>query len=285
MIMTTRKNITTLLWAAVCSLALAATPTLAEAGKGGSASRIQNAVNTGSPDAIIAEIERAERLICGACVEPMMALLDDERYEVREAAAWWFSRRPAQKAELHDRSIADLHGSDSIRARNAADILGAFRHPQAIEPLAMAAQRADLAPEARLHAVRALGHIGHRDANVALAAAMGDTDAAVRLAAVNAWLEIRRQAGAAAVVPLIGDADQQVRRAAVSVAGNLREASARVALEERVVSDPDPVVRRNAAWALGRIGDSAARSALQAATADESSLVRRTAQVALGQLR
>lgn len=282
--MTTNKIFATIV-AATATALLFGTTGVAEAGRGGSSARIQNAIATGSADAIIAELERAERLICGACIEPVMALLKHEDYAVREAAAWWFARRPAQKKELGEMARANLQGSDSVAARNAADILGTFRHPDAIPALAAAAARSDLDATARAHAVRALGTIGHKDANPALAAAMSDPDAAVRLAAVNAWLAVRWQDGAAPVAALVADADVAVRRKAAAVAGNLREASARAALEQQLTSDADPVVRRNAAWALGRIGDPASRDALQAATEDASSLVRRTAKVALHQLR
>lgn len=280
--MSNTKRISTVLAAAACTLLLVGTAT---AGRGGSAARIQNAINTRSSDAIIAELERAERLICDACIAPVMELLDDDRYEVREAAAWWFARRPVMKRQLAERSVADLAGDDSRLARNAADILGTFRHPDAIEALAAASARTELSAEARAHAVRALGRIGHADANGALAAAMGDADATVRYEALAAWLDIRRQDGAAPVVALIDDADARVRAKAAAVAGELREASARVALEAQLASDPDPSVRRNAAWALGRIGDRASRDALEAARSDASSLVRTTARAAISQLR
>lgn len=258
---------------------------VAEAGRGGSWSRIQNAVNTGSQDAIIAEIERAERLICGGCISTVMDLLDDERYEVREAAAWWFARRPAQKAELNLSGLAALDGNDSIAARNAADMLGAFEHPQAVEALTRAATRTDLSAEARQHAVRALGTIGHDSANLGLEAAMADSDATVRREALNAWIQIRTQRTASPAIALIADSDVLVRRKAAAVVGRLVEADARISLEAQLRADDDAQVRRNAAWALGRIGDASSRAALEAAAADPSSIVRMTARAALRNLR
>lgn len=258
---------------------------IAEAGRGGSWSRIQNAVNSGSSDAIIAEIERAERLICGGCITTVMDLLSDDRYEIREVAAWWFARRPAQKAELTVRGLADLEGNDSIAARNAADMLGAFEHPQAVDALSRAAARTDLSAEARQHAVRALGTIGHDSANLGIAGAMLDSDAQVRREALGAWMNIRGQQGAAPAVDLISDSDVSVRRMATAVAGRLAEAGARNALEAQLASDDDPQVRRNAAWALGQLGDASSRAALEAAVSDPSSIVRMTARTALRNLR
>lgn len=275
----------TLLLTITASALVIGSATMAQAGRGGSNARIINAVNTGSADAIKAEIERAERLVCGGCIATVMQLLEDERYEVREVAAWWFAKRPAQKLELTERALADLQGDDSIRARNAADILGAFEHPIAVADLTAAAQRMDLSPEARGHAVRALGNIGHASANAGLAAAMQDSDASVRSEALDAWLKIRGQRDAAPAVALLADSDLVVRRKAAAVVGRLAEASARVALEQQLASDEDPAVRRNAAWALGRIGDAASRTALQAAADDPSSLVRMSARAALRNLR
>jgi HEAT repeat protein len=256
----------------------------AEAGRGGSASRIQNAVATGSVDAIIAELERAERLICDACTPTVLDLIDHDRYELREAAAWWIARRPVLKTQLTERSVADLQGSDSRLARNAADVLGTFRHPQAVPALAAAVVRTDLSAEARMAAARALGTIGHRNANAGLTAAMSDSDATVRFAAATSWLQIRKQAAAGPVVGLIADNDATVRAKAAGVVGELRDASARQALEAALAGDADPNVRRNAAWALGRIKDSASRAVLTAATTDPSSLVRQTAKAALAGL-
>ncbi len=273
------------LLSAAASLVMVATPNLAEAGRGGSTSRIKNAIAGGSVHAIIAELERAERLVCGACIEPVMALLDDSRYRVREVAAWWFARRAAHKTELTQRSFGYLVGSDSIMVRNAADILGTFRHPVAVPALTTALARTDISAEARAHIAKALGTIGHRDANPALTSAMSSSDVQVRLEAVRAWLEIRRQANAAPVVALVNDSDMQVRRKAAAVIGSLRDASGRTALETQLANDTDPVVRRNAAWALGRIGSEASRTVLQNAVNDVSGLVRRTAKQALRKLR
>jgi HEAT repeat protein len=281
--MTTHKQLGTLI-AAVLFAGIALGPTSAFAGRGGSAAKIRAAANTGSVDAILAEVERAERRVCGECIGVVMDLLDNDRAEVRQVAAWWFARRPALKDELTARSIADLSGNDARLARNAADILGEFHHPGAVPALNAAVTRTDLTPEARVRIVHALGTIGHPSGNAGLQAAMADSDASVRAEAAAQWLEIRGQQGAAPVAPLVDDSDAMVRRKATAVVGGLREASARASLEARLATDTDPVVRRNAAWALGRIGDRASRPALEAAQQDASSLVRATARAAIALL-
>lgn len=280
-----KSNMSKLLLAGTCAALIAGSAMVADAGRGSSSSRVQTTINNGGAASIIAELERAERLVCPGCVEPVMGLLDDDRFEVREVAAWWFARRPAQKAMLTDRSVDRLTTGDSVQVRNAADILGTFRHPQAIAPLASAFQRTDLTVEARAHIVHALGVIGHPSANATLTAAMTDESADVRLNAVTAWLEIRTQTSAAPAVTLVADSNVLVRRKAAAVVGHFRDGAGRVALENVLLSDADPVVRRNAAWALGQIGDRESLAALDQATNDESTLVRATARNAKRQLQ
>jgi len=269
---------------AALALVAAAAPD-ALAGRGGSFARIRSAAEHGNSDAIVAELERAENIPCTSeCMTFVVGLLDHDSVAVRDAAAWWFARRPAQMAEVSERALARLAGGDSVAVRNAADTLARVGQPREVPDLAAALGRAGLSDEARVHTVRALGKIGHASANPALAGAMGDASPLVRREAALSWARILRQSDADPVARLVTDADGSVRRVAAQVVGRFRTAAARSALEERVVSDPDPVVRRNAAWALGRIGDAASRAALTAATQDSSSLVRMTAAAALRQV-
>lgn len=276
-----KKLLTTL----IGSVVLASMAQVADAGTGSSYSQVQNAINTHGAGAIISELERAERLICPACVAPVMKLLDDDDYSIREVAAWWISRRPAQKKQVTAMAVQRLATGNSIEVRNAADALGTFRHPQAIAPLAAAYQRSGLSDEARSHIMFALGTIGYITADDTLAAGMSDPSADVRMQAVSAWIQIRGQKDAAPAVALVNDPNTAIRRKAASAIGFLRDPAGRTALEAQVLNDPDPAVRRNAAWALGQIGDLASADVLQKATQDESSLVRATARVAKRALR
>jgi len=284
--MTKYKTMTKSLLTAALGLALVAgSYTPADAGRGASRASVARAIQSDVPSAIIGELEKAEYLWSAGAINDVMQLLDHGDYAVREVAAWWFARRPAQKKQLAESSLAYLLNDDSIKVRNAADVLGTFRDPNAIDGLSAAVLRTDIDADAKVAVVRALGTIGHSAANPALSAAMGDSSSTVRVQAVNAWLEIRKQENAAPVVALVGDNDVLVRRAATSVVGNFRESSGRAALETLLASDTDPAVRRNAAWALGRIGDPASRSALEDARTDESGLVRGVARAALAELR
>jgi HEAT repeat protein len=276
----TMKNIIKL--AAVGLLALA--PSAALAGKGGSASAIQAAMASGSSDAIAAELERTESLICEDCAALVTVLTEDSRYSVREVAAWWFGRRPALRDMLVDGFIADLPHGDTIKVRNAADFLGRTRTLSAIAPLRAAIHRGDLGVEARLAVVRAVGYMGHTNGNDVLVTAMADPDASVRGAAVAAWRDMLGQQVAAPVVALLGDLDAFVRAQAAAVVGGMGEQSGRAALEALVTRDPDSAVRRNAAWALGQLGNAASRAVLIEATSDKSGLVRGVAKASLAKL-
>jgi HEAT repeat protein len=269
--------------AAVAFVLLAATP--AFAGKGGSAAKINAAVASGSVDAIVAEVERAEALMCPECMPTMVSLLDDNRFAVREVAAWWFAKRPGAKDKLATTFKADLGKADSIGVRNAADFLGRVREFDALPQLRVAIARTDISAEAKLAIVRAVGYMAHIDGNSVLLTAMNDGDASVRAAAVGAWREILGQLDVKPLVAKLADPDAQVRAAAATVLGVYGEPTARTMLEQLVVTDADPFVRRNAAYALGRIGSTESAVALRTATNDSSGIVRGFASAALASLR
>ncbi|MBA3499563.1 MAG: HEAT repeat domain-containing protein [Myxococcota bacterium] len=275
------KNIGTKI-AAVAFLLLA---TPAFAGKGGSAQKIQSAISSHSVDAIIAEVERAEGLACGECIQLITNLTEDSRYEVREVAAWWFAKRPAMAKMLAQGFVQDLGNGGSIAVRNAADFLGATITFTSLPSLRTAITRGDINVEAKTALVRAVKTLAHIDGNFVLLTAMGDADAGVRAAAANAWREIRGQTSASPVVALLADSDATVRAEAATVVGAMLDATARPSLERLVATDASPIVRRNAAWALGKLGQSASRDVLTAATSDSSGLVRMVAKAALATLR
>lgn len=275
------KNIGTKI-AAVAFVLLAASP--AVAGKGGSAERIRDAVNSRSVDAIVAEIERAESLMCPDCVPIVTNLLEDNRYAVREVAGWWFAKRPSLKEMMVPGFLEDLKSGNAIAVRNAADFFGATVTYQALPAMRDAIKR-DIGSEGKLALVRAVASLGNKGGNAVLVTAMADTDGEVRAAAVKAYREIRGQTDAAPVVGMLTDASSTVRAEAATVAGAMRATAAVTALETIVVTDSDPVARRNAAWALGRIGSASSRDALTRASADSSSIVSGVAKASLASLR
>jgi HEAT repeat protein len=280
------KMIRNLLLAAACSFTLMAEAPVAEAGTGGSEGTIRSAVRSTNADAIISALEQAEHIPCSTnCMTMVMELLENDDYRIRQVAAWWFARRPAQMKEVTERAVAWLSLNDSVQARNGADVLGTIGYAKFIPVLTTAAQKSSFTPEARGAVIQALGNIANKDANPVVADAMRDADASVRHKAVLAWANMLKQTDAQPVAALVEDSDLVVRRAAIATVGKFRTSEARVSLENVVINDPDPATRRNAAWALGRIGNAASSDALRAASTDASSMVRMTAKVALSKLR
>src|SRR3569623_1520988 len=137
---------------AVCALAVPAS-----AGKGGSNARIVAAINSGSTAAIIAEVERAEGLICTECVLTVTNLTEDYRFAVREVAAWWFAKRPGLAKVMSDQMKVELASGDSLHVRNAADFVGAVVDYTALPALRQAIAR-PLNSEAQLAVVHAVGY-------------------------------------------------------------------------------------------------------------------------------
>jgi HEAT repeat protein len=267
--------------AAVAFLCLS---TPAFAGKGGSAKKIEAAYASNSIDAIIAEVERTEALICGECIDVMTRMTEDARYQVREVAGWWFAKRPTLVKMMAEQFAGELATGTSVQVRNAADFLGAARRIERLPQLAAAIGR-EVNAEAKLAIVRAVKQIGSNKGNAVLSTAMTDANASVRAAAIRAYRDLRNQTDFAPAVALLGDSDATVRAEAAAVVGGRRHAAATATLETLVVSDPDPIVRKNAAWALGRIGSASSRTALLQATNDKSVYVRGVAQASLTSLR
>ena len=261
------------------------TASIATAGKGGSAALIQQAVASNSQDAIIAEVERTEGLICADCIATVTNLTADSRYEVREVAGWWFAKRPALAAKMAMQMEKDLT-SDAVHVRNAADFLGSIRELKALPALRTAMASGNLDTDAKLALVRAAGVLAHVGGNPILEKGMVDSDAGVRKASIDAWRDVIHQTGDISVIEArLTDSDSAVRAHAATVVGAKHDVAARATLENLVVNDSDAYVRRNAAYALGKIGSVDSRAALELASGDQSGLVKNVAKAALASLK
>lgn len=284
--MNTRHN--TILGAALVAILAGGglVPSEAAAGKGASYQSISNAIRSNNRDTVIAEIERAEKLPCGPCIDLILPLVDHEDAAVRDVAAWWLAKR-AIRDKVRDDMFARLVGSDSIAARNAAEVLGRFMHPDALMPLELAIHDDRLSEEARAAAATAVSTIGDFRGKEVLEAALTSESAVVREAAARGLRGIRGNVEATVVVDLLGDEVEAVVREAVLTVGALREVAAVDTLTGTVRDATlSPTVRRDAAWALGKIGDGRARDVLQTVEkSDDSMLVRGAARAALNSLR
>src|SRR5262249_26597082 len=129
------------------------------AGRGATYGSVMDAIATNNADVIASELERGEWLTCAACAGPVLELLDSDQYRVREAAAWWLSRRPVLAAAGTMQSIAGTRGNDAKAAEYAAAALGTFRRPNTLPILAAGLQRKDFPASTKVALVRAVGTI------------------------------------------------------------------------------------------------------------------------------
>jgi len=266
------------------ALALAAGP--ARAGHGSSPQAVASAIASGSADAIKSELERSEYLVCAACVDYVMPLIDSDDASIREVAGWWLVRRGVSRQVFAD-MLGRLGQPDSVKARNAADILASFAFPSAIPALGAAVSNPLFTSEARVAMAHALGVIRRPAAAAPLQAVLADADPQVRAAALNALRKVEGFTDGSAATAMLADGDENVRVQAIFTVAQLRAPSAAPALVQLLQSDPSASVRKRAAWALGQINapSSVAAPALtQASTSDASPFVRSLARAALASL-
>jgi HEAT repeat protein len=260
--------------------------TAVQAGHGSSPQAVASAVASGSPDAIKSELERSEVLVCAACVDYVLPLVDSPDATVRDVAGWWLVRRAIGR-QVFTNMLARLGQADSTKARNAADVLGAFRSPQAIPALGAALSNPLFSGEARAAMAKALGLIRRPPAAEPLQAVLGDADPTVRAASLAALRNVEGFKDGTVAAPLLGDADEKVRLQAVLTVAEFRTTSTVPALVQLLQSDPSANVRKRAAWALGQIHASGAQAApalTQASASDPSPFVRSLAHAALASL-
>ena len=265
-------------------LLLAAAP--ARAGHGSSPQAVVSAIASGSADAIKSELERAEYLVCAACVDYVMPLIDSDDASVRDVAGWWLVRRGVSRQVFAD-MLGRLGQPDSVKARNAADILASFAFPSAIPALGAGLSNPLFTSEARVAMAHALGVIRRPSAAAPLQAVLADADPQVRAAALSALRKVEGFTDGSVATSLLSDGDENVRVQAIFTVAQLRTQAAVPALVQLLQSDASPSVRKRAAWALGQMNASASVAApalTQASTGDASPFVRSLARASLASL-
>ena len=258
----------------------------AVAGHGSSPQAVQLAIASGSSDAIKAELERAEHLVCVSCVDMVKPLIDNRDEGIRQVAAWWLARRGVAR-DIRVEMLNRLGQPDSTAARNAADVLGEFHYVSSIPALSAALSNPLFTSEARAHVAAALGRISRPDVVAPLTGALAVNDGVVQVASMKALQSIAGLRDGAAVSPLLGNADTGVRAEAATTLGMFHDANATSALVTALQNDESPIVRKRAAWALGEIraNSTLAGPALQNAAANDASpFVRSLATAALTRL-
>lgn len=254
-----------------------------------------NAIRTMSPTRLMGMLEYGEQVECYEC-GPLLVdrILTDDNDRMREFSAWYLRRRHLMAGYFFRELRMILEGTPSewatsgerdytqpIHRARAAEALGEFLDPNALEPLQNAA-RNDSEDVVRAAAVSALGRLNHPLGNPTIAAALADRSADVRRAAVMVIPRVNFFREHDALLGTLADDDVQVRRQGALLVGQLRVAEAVDALAGLLRADADASVRRSAAWSLGRIGTPAARAALdEALGVEEVSMVRDAIEIGL----
>jgi len=262
-------------------------PSLALAGRGSSNAAIAQAIASNETDAIVSELERAEFLACVSCIDTVAPLVDHQSPKVREAAAWWLARRGVRD-DVRDMALARLKGNDPTLALHGAELLGTFRHVEAV-PALSAYLAAPLDAQSAAAAATALGNIGHPSGVPALQQALASPQPAVRAASAQALREIRYNgstpANAVPLLALLSDPVEAVRTQAVYTLAWMGDRAATAPIAAVLGGDASPTVRKHAAWALGQLADPAGVPALTRAKSDSDPLVCSVASAALARLR
>jgi HEAT repeat protein len=273
---------------------IVAAPSAAWAGFGSSSVALQTAVQSGSVDAIVAELEKAEELPSAGAINVVLPLVDHSSWRVRDAAGWWLTRRGVRTQVMADMT-ARLSGSDPVAARNAGDVLASMRDFSTLPALSKYLT-APLDEESGVAVAKAIGSIGHPSAIPALVSGLGSPLAGVRAQSAASLRDMRAPRGfkvaatTASMLPLLTDGDANVRRQAALTLGFIGQSGGDVtgavaALAPIATGDSSTVVRKAAAWALGELKDGSARTALTQAQNDADPLVRSIASAALANLR
>jgi HEAT repeat protein len=273
-----------------------ALPMVASAGIDGSTAKINSAISSGSVDAIVAELERAENIPTTGAVGAVLKLVDHPSDRVREAAGWWLGRRGA-RVQVIKMAEVRLNAEDPVAARNVLDALRGMRDVATLD-LVGGYMSHVLDEESGIAALRTLGAIGSPKALSYVTPALTSSLAGVRLYSLRSVRELRAPLGkrvvtdGSAFILALKDADENVRREAAYTLGYLAQrgqnpdpaTSGVNALVGVVTSDVSANVRKAAAWALGEIGSPVGRDALRAAANDADASVRSIANAASGRI-
>jgi HEAT repeat protein len=207
-------------------------------------------------DAAVAACDRLDRLADASRVTALYALLDDESFFVREAAATPLARLEGVRAlpalfRASTRGELDGHDNDGLTA-TIADLLQTEARPAAPLLLEMLAS-----PDAavRAHGAWALGFVAaHAPVQPLIESIRGDCDARVRSCAAGSLPSFERAVGVyEALSAALDDSDESVRISAISSLGYLGDRRAIDLLSSRSTGATDGE-RRMIAHALATLG-------------------------------
>jgi HEAT repeat protein len=188
--------------------------------------------------------------------------------------------------ELSDFVLSMLRSTDWRTRRAAAEASGELGLRSTVGALVRLATDRKQHFMVRYSATEALGHLGTDIAAAAVQTVLAsDPSLFARTAAAEALGTLDAPGRSSTLrVALERDDEWRVRRAAAEACGFVQDART---LPSLVFASDDPHfrVRQAVAWALGELGGEDAERALNVLVRDRSSLVRRSAERSLGELR
>jgi HEAT repeat protein len=209
--------------------------------------------------------------------KPLLSLLKDERYFVRQQAAWALGHM----GEAAVTDVVEMARSSSPATREAAvEALGNIKSSGSIE--ALLSSLSDQNQNVRAAAVKALGETGDGRAVSHLVIILRDEASPHRSQAASALARLGK-AAVPALVAVLEDSKPSVRQFAAEALGNTGEREAVDPLIQFVKKNSG-AGRPEAIEALGKLGDPAALGAILDAMRGGTLAVRRKAVGALAQI-
>lgn len=211
-------------------------------------------------------------------IKGLALVLKDERYFVRQQAAWALGRMGEPAVDL----LVEMAGLSTPATREAAiEALGSISSRRALDRVVEALS--DSNPNVRSAAVRALGESSNERAVPHLMTLLRDESSALRAQAATSLARLGHVA-LPSLVPALKDSRPSVRQLAAAALGDIGSKDAVAPLIDLISTDQSGA-RPEAVEALGKIGDAAAIAPILSILRAGSVAVRKRAIGALSRFR
>ena len=237
---------------------------------------VNAALKDGNPNVRLSAAVMAGQTADQAFLKPLVELLQDKHWQVKEQAAWALGRvgAPGAKAAL----MRLLGATDQIVRKRILDTLGG----QIPDEGSKGAPAKDDEPiQVKKAAALALARIDPDIVVNTLISALDSPNNSIKAAAIAGLGTVRAEAAADKLIEALSNEDPAIRGAAAAALGKLKAETAVDRLIE-LTEDEKWTVRQEALIALNHIKDDRAFDALAARLKDPRPEIRRVAVMAVG---